>query len=53
MEGNTKQLQSINKLMRKANRNAEFNWISKECKRYEIIVFYRVICIFVRTSVAA
>lgn len=29
MEGNTKQLQSINKLMRKANRNAEFNWISK------------------------
>ena len=28
MEGNTKQLQSINKLMRKANRNAEFNWIS-------------------------
>ena len=29
MEGNTKQLQSINKLMKKANRNAEFNWISK------------------------
>lgn len=28
MEGNTKQLQSINKLMKKANRNAEFNWIS-------------------------
>lgn len=29
MEGNTKQLQSINKLMKKANRNAEFYWISK------------------------
>lgn len=28
MEGNTKQLQSINKLIKKANRNAEFNWIS-------------------------
>lgn len=29
MEGNTKQLQDLNKLMKKANRNAEFNWISK------------------------
>lgn len=28
MECNTKQLQSINKLMKKANRNAQFNWIS-------------------------
>ena len=27
MEGNTKQLQNINKLMKKANRNAEYNWI--------------------------
>lgn len=27
MEGNTRQLQNINKLMKKANRNAEYNWI--------------------------
>lgn len=30
MEGNTRQLQNINKLMKKANRNAEFNWISNK-----------------------
>lgn len=29
MEGNTRQLQNINKLMKKANRNAEYNWILK------------------------
>lgn len=27
MEGNTRQLQNINKLMKRANRNAEYNWI--------------------------